>query len=95
MSRRVRGVSADLPFVTGCFLVDDPEVGITSILAVGDSAVGTPLLFLRIACSSRDCFRVGDSTVGITSILAVGDSAVSTPLFSANLWSKVGLLVNV
>ena len=63
----------------------DSEVSTTYILAVGYSAVGNPLLFLRMARLSRDCRRVGDSAVGTTSILAVGDSAVGTPSFSANL----------
>ena len=73
----------------------DLAVGTTSILAVGDSAVGNSFLFLRISHLSRYCRRVGDLAVGTTSILAVGDSAVSTHLFSANIRSQIGLCGNV
>ena len=51
--------------------------------------------FLWIYRLSRDVRWVGDSAVGTTSILSVGDSAVGTTSFSANLWSKVGLVENV
>ena len=53
------------------------------------------LVFLRIDRSSRDVCGVGDSAVGTTSILAVGDSSVGTTSFSTNLWSKIGLVVNI
>ena len=53
------------------------------------------LAFLRIARSSQDVRLFGDTAVGKPSIFAAGDSSVGTPSFSANLWSKIGLAINV
>ena len=53
------------------------------------------LAFLQISSSSRDVRLFGDSAVGTTYILSTGDSSVGTPSFSANVWSKIGLAINV
>ena len=63
-------------------LFGDSSDSTTSILAAGDSSVGTP------SFSSNLCSKIGlainvlgDSEVGTTSVSAVGDSAVGSPFF--------------
>ena len=53
------------------------------------------LVFLWIARYLRDVRLFGDSAVGTTSVLEAGDSSVGTPSFSENIWSKIGLAINV
>ena len=74
----------------------DSEFGKTSILALGDSAAGTPSFSANIWSKIGLARNVlGDSEVGTTSILAACDSVARSPSFSANLWSKVHLVGNV
>ena len=53
------------------------------------------LAFLHISRSSQDVRLFVNSAVGTPSIFAAGDSLVGTPSLSENLWSKIGLAINV